>query len=245
MVLGDVHGAFGALNKHLHNKQPGMVLQCGDFGYWPQEEKLMRVGYGEYEFGHPFDPAKRIKNVLPDGRRIPIYWADGNHEDHPSLRALQKAASDPLAPIPTGEGIWWMPRGSSLILPTGEVVCFLGGARSVDRPRREKGVDWFPEELLDAEILDHLPERADIVISHTAPCSFRQSKKEAHGPDPGADWTPDSSCDVLEEALKRLRPSRWYFGHFHWQRQGKVQDCRWQALSDLTGVGRGRFWTWL
>jgi hypothetical protein len=34
-VLGDIHADFGALNQFVNKKQPDIILQCGDFGWWP------------------------------------------------------------------------------------------------------------------------------------------------------------------------------------------------------------------
>jgi len=245
MILGDVHGDFGGLNLLLATEQPGMVIIVGDLGYFPKVHQRVRMGEGDYQLGYPFDPRGRIKNRLDDGRLIPIYWLDGNHEDHRTLREEWQKAGGSLEPLAVGEGCYWMPRGSSMTLPTGELAVFLGGARSVNRPSGVEGVDWFPEEVLGPEVLDVLPERADVVFSHTAPRSFGQCKREAHGDDPNADWTPDLSEEILDQALARLRPNRWYFGHFHWGRHGRVDGCAWRALADLTGTGPGSCWIWL
>jgi len=129
-------------------------------------------------------------------------------------------------------------------VPSGEKACFLGGARSVDRPLRVMGQTWFPEEMLAADVLDVLPEKADLVISHAAPWSFDMTNAVTGSVCDEWDMTPDTSRDVLEEALRRLKPLRWYFAHFHISMKGQSQGCDWTALSDLGNQGPGQAWVW-
>lgn len=244
MVLGDVHGDFPGLNRLLVQKRPDLVLQVGDFGFWPTEPGKKGT--------HPYDPAQNLKNHTSKGKPIPVYWCDGNHEEFPALLNRWRTAGGLAKPLEVSTACYWMPRGSSLLLDDGRRICFLGGARSVDRALGQEGKDWFPEEVLGPEVLDHLPERTDIVISHTAPRVFGVAKAEtvAEGAGgrilPGLDLTPDPSEEVLDEALHRLRPSHWYFGHHHWERKGETAGCRWHGLADLTRAGAGgRHWIWL
>lgn len=53
-VLGDIHAEFRKLNSFLNKKQPDLILQCGDFGYWPKFD-------GTYELGdHKYNSAGEI-----------------------------------------------------------------------------------------------------------------------------------------------------------------------------------------
>jgi hypothetical protein len=110
----------------------------------------------------------------------------------------------------------------------------------------------FPEKCWGPRSWTFSRRRADIVISHTAPRVFEIAKAEtvAEGAGgrilPGLDLTPDPSEEVLDEALHRLQPSHWYFGHHHWERKGETAGCRWHGLADLTRAGAGgRHWVWL
>jgi hypothetical protein len=60
MVLGDVHGDFPALNRLLVQKRPDLVLQVGDFGFWPTEPGKKGT--------HPYDPAQHLKNHTSKGK---------------------------------------------------------------------------------------------------------------------------------------------------------------------------------
>lgn len=60
-----------------------------------------------------------------------------------------------------------------MTLPDGRMVCFIGGAYSMDRSRKP-GTAWWPDkEILDPEVLDHLRRHTNIMVAHTAPNAFR------------------------------------------------------------------------
>lgn len=214
MVLGDVHREFGALNTLVNKKRPEIILQCGDFGFWP---KITRHD----ERGALIVPKKPVMNGAK------LYWADGNHEDHWSLRSL---SSNEIWP-----NVYYMKRGSTLTLSDGRTVLFIGGARSTDKDMRTTGFDWFPDEVISEMDLAQLPDtKVDIVISHTCPREFA-----VMGDDMRAD---DSSRMVLSYVLARYQPSLWYFGHFHYYRTGVTRGCRWAGLSMAGCTG---WWEWL
>ena len=147
MVCGDVHANWGELNAVINKKQPNIILQCGDFGFWPREKK--------------YD----IRQIKPQNTKI--YWCDGNHEDFDSLK--NRPSNQVHA------NVFYMPRGHTMKLPDGRNVLFFGGADSYDKDQRTMGWDWFREELPSYEDFDKLSlikERIDIVISHTCPLEF-------------------------------------------------------------------------
>jgi len=143
LVTGDLHGDFGQLNRIINIKHPDLVICCGDFGYWPNFQKIKKL--------------TDIKNG-----DTTVLWIDGNHEDHWSL---SNRKSDELAP-----GIIYQPRGSTYTLEDGRRILFMGGADSIDKNWRTVGVDWFPEEIIKPKDLENLPnENIDIFITHTCP----------------------------------------------------------------------------
>ena len=208
MVVGDVHGSWGALNNLINSKKPNIILQCGDFGFWPSL--------------HPIGP-KDIKN-----KDCKIFWCDGNHEDH---WALGKLKNNEVAP-----NVFYMKRGSTLTLPDGRTVLFMGGAESVDRKWRTIGFDWFPDEIIKPRELDFLPDTTvDIVISHTCPLSFDMDSFVIT-----KDKLIDPSRHALSYVLHCYKPKLWYFGHFHKWGKGKFEGCEWTALSMPGEIG---WWT--
>lgn len=149
LVAGDTHADWSSLNILINKKNPDIILQCGDFGYWPNEK------------GYELD---KIKNG-----KCKIYWCDGNHERHDLIKQL---VSNEVHP-----NIFYQPRGSYITL-MGKNILFIGGADSIDKQYRTPGYDWFPDELITQKDVYNLPDvYIDIVISHTAPWEFDVDKK--------------------------------------------------------------------
>lgn len=146
IVAGDIHADWEMLNKLLREENPDILLQVGDFGYWPRFKQ------------HSLD---RIEN--PNNTQI--YFCPGNHEDWDALDSFHE---EEIAP-----NIHYMRKGTRLELPDGRNIMFIGGAYSVDKAWRTPGLTWFPQEIIVDNDLKGIDERnIDIVISHTCPEEF-------------------------------------------------------------------------
>jgi hypothetical protein len=226
MVLGDVHGRWRSLNELIAGTGPDIILQCGDFGYFP---RLARP-----DGGRPNDPTGRLTT------RARVHWCDGNHEDHETLAMLRENLGEGRrGSFEVATNVFWQDRGSTLTLPDGRVVLFMGGADSIDKKLRLNGRDWFPGELISMGDIMALPDGpVDIVISHTCPSRFRL-------PVPDAEKARDPSRKLLDEVFERYRPSLWYFGHWHKRMKGRYHKCRWTCLDKLTPMLRKDAICWL
>jgi hypothetical protein len=215
MVVGDIHGKWGLTNLLIEREHPDMILQVGDFGWWPRMEGV----------------CWKLKGLeLGDAR---LHFCDGNHEDHPSLL---EHSNQQTAPAELYKGVVYQPRGSTIQLPDGRTVLFMGGAYSIDGQYRTVGNDWFPvEELISQKDFSRLPDcKVDIVISHTCP-SCMVPVRERYGTD---------SCEkALDAILDIYHPSLWYFGHWHTIAEGVEKGgCRWFCLNDIPNHG---CWRWI
>jgi len=218
IVVGDIHGDFQILNHLIETQHPEIILQCGDFGYWPRE-------YG----WPPDDPPLR-------NGKTKIYWCDGNHEDHEDhedheeLSHIVESNKCEIAP-----NCFYQPRGSILTLPDGRSVLFFGGAASGDKWRRTEGETWFQSEVPLLSDLDHIQRDAtiDIVISHTAPTAFKlwQVPPAGYSRIPWLAKHQEETREILNKILFRYHPQQWYFGHFHIQQTGCNHGCNWTALA--------------
>ena len=219
-VMGDLHGDWNHLNTFINKKNPDIILQCGDFGYWPKFSGTTSIGKPIYDSdGLP----TRMRNVwrLEDikNKNTKIYFCDGNHEDHESLKNLE---SNEILP-----NVFYMKRGSTLTLPDGRIVLFMGGARSIDYRMRTPGIDWYPEETITQSDIYNLPDiKIDIIISHTCPLEFY---KEIQSEFKFAKFN-DPCYSALSYLLEMYKPSLWYFAHFHCCQEGQYKNTRWEML---------------
>ena len=156
LIVGDIHSSWKQFNELIQQHKPDIVLQCGDFGFWPGQRF--------------YDPVPRIKPG-----KAHIHLVDGNHEDHKTIR--KRVALSSLSLSEDLPNVLYQPRGSTIQLPDGRTVLFAGGAFSIDNKIRMPSVDWFPDlEILTEKELESFPSpdevQVDIVISHTAPLEF-------------------------------------------------------------------------
>ena len=222
LIVGDLHGDWGSLNALMAKKRPDIVLQCGDFGWWPHMEVKKPVIYGQQSVW------------MLKGLKVPtftnVYWCDGNHEDH---ETLDKMTNGLMYPVLCYERVTYQPRGNTLTLPDGRVVLFFGGASSVDKQWRTPGLDWFfretPNTQEHARALTHA--QVDIVISHTCPHEFCPNEYKS-------DKMNDPTRDMLSNILEKYKPGLWYFGHWHTAKEGKHNNTYWQALDYPKHSGR-------
>lgn len=238
-ILGDIHGEFGHLNEfinkkiRLHSAVRALaedfringrelavdILQCGDFAYfWP---RCNNKGV--------------IKNQVDflKGGQVNLYWCAGNHEDHDELDRIEKNGWS--KPIEVDKGIFYCPFGSTLELTPEITVLFAGGAESTDKEWRLEKMRggypriWWPQEEIsedDLECLAAVP-RADWVISHTAPAAFNfYTRRKPH---------LSISGRFLDEVLRRYRPQKWFFGHFHDHIKDEHNGTEWECLADIGG----------
>jgi hypothetical protein len=175
-----------------------------------------------------------------------FHFCPGNHEDWEDLNS--RADSFNPVPIELYKNVFYMPRCSTLKLPDGRNVLFMGGAMSTDKEWRRYRYDWYPEEVITQADIYNLPEvEIDIVVSHTSPSWFKQELFEKSDDWKNSDsyWLEkfrDPSCLALDVVWETYRPKLWFFGHYHIAKFGKYRDTNWFALNKETDTG---WWTFL
>lgn len=225
MVIGDIHTNFEYLNQFLESQKPDIILQCGDFGWWPHYHGTEKIWQN-----------KRFDQYSVKPGKTRIYWCDGNHENHDDLQERVAAAPDGPIEIPV-PGCFYMRRGSILTLDDGRNVLFFGGAMSTDRETRIEGDEWWADEVPTQKDLDYARKqialhggRVDIVISHTAPFLVAMQLQRI---DPLR--RKDTTSFLLNQILEEYNPTQWFFGHFHMHDMGWIGDCQWTALDMALG----------
>ena len=219
-VVGDIHAEFSYLNRFIEGKAPDILLCCGDFGYWENHRN------GWYH--------DKLKNP-----KTKVYFCDGNHECHPALVELVDEYGW-KNPIEIQKDLFYCPRGSSIVLPTGESVLFFGGADSIDKDWRTPGRDWFPEENISQREIDRLDGKYyDIVVSHTCPSPLVKPMLNCLGLDSSYPKYSDPNSKALDVVYESAKPSKWYFGHWHVPYDTVIDNCEFRCLNM---VPRSGYW---
>lgn len=205
----------------LNTKRPDVILQTGDFGWWRpyHNTTVMQSTPG---------CCKKEKNWNQYGIKLhgdsKLYFCDGNHEHHDDL---DKSFKEPINEVMSN--VFFMRRGSTLELPNGKTVLFIGGADSIDSRYRTLGYDWFPQELISNKDLDNLLDcHVDWVISHTCPNYFKMAEMYEK---------VDPSQYALDYVFDKYHPEKWWFGHFHRHQKGIYNGCEWIALNCMGNTG--------
>ena len=201
LIVGDVHAQFYMLKETIEFAQKhydiDKCLVCGDYGIWNDFKvdsipKKYKMDYG-----------------------VPVYFCDGNHENHAELDKYERGKIHQLT-----DWLYYCAFGSVLEIG-GENFLFCGGADSIDKQLRKPFVSWWPTETISLEDLDYLPETdISVVISHTAPtrvCELLTESLGVSGYNGRGGKLLDPSCAYLDRVLDKYIPKRWYFGHWHYQ----------------------------
>ena len=184
-----------------------LVLQLGDFGYWPR-----------FEDGRRFLAGVEAECAAHD---LPLWFIDGNHEDHVRLAST----TTPPGPVALTDHVMYVPRGTRWQWGTTRWLA-VGGASSVDRGWRTDGIDWFAEEFMTPEQQTAIEQAgpADVVVAHDAPWGvpFLTTRlNQTTPPEDRGDWPADALTDSdahqrrLRAVAEAVRPRQWYHGHHH------------------------------
>ena len=232
LLQGDTHGnkaailgAFSAAEK----SGAELVVVVGDFGYgWD----------GTYANGSPwlYFVSKQTKNY-----NVPLMWLDGNHENFDLLEAEGAFGAEGTKDV--APGVTYVPRGMVLTLGSSNVL-FMGGAYSVDKPRRTPHVSWWPQEEITgadfermAQNVEYTDRPVDIVLTHDAPdVAFRAALRLAASSDEDMEhlvWKNDQSfpgakpnrmtLQAIYDFLKP-KPALWVHGHYHTHYTARVSQ---------------------
>lgn len=223
LLVGDLHMNTLAAHQVIDHAQAlaaDLILQLGDFGFWPHATAGQRY-------------LNEVESKLSTFG-IDLWFIPGNHEDWTSL-AERPIGDDGLRiitehtrEIPVGHRWTW---GSTRWIG-------IGGAPSVDKHLRTEGVDWFPEEEVTerqvAAIVAAGP--ADIVVAHDAPMGtdFLGRRYQQHlDPWERNSWWPVSAqlrADAHQERVRRVldgvEATRWFHGHHHVRYSSSITTAR-------------------
>lgn len=205
-ITGDIHGTldigkiteFFSECKEEYSKEDYLLI-CGDVGV---------CGFS------PADEAKTRK-ILRD---LPVttLFIDGNHENYERLYSYGVTEWNGGKVHFIESDIIHLMRGQVYNID-GTTFFTFGGAYSIDRLYRIKGISWFPEEIPTKKEyeegfnnLEKVDFKVDYILSHTGPREVVASM--------GYGEMSDDEIE-LRQYLQRIADftefDAWYFGHFH------------------------------
>jgi hypothetical protein len=237
MLAGDWHGGRHQAERAIEAAaKDGVdaIIHLGDFGYWPAWEEHTSSQTGPCAF------SARVRGWAEEAG-IPLYWLDGNHENHDALHPGQ--GNQWLRHLPRGHRWqWW-----------GKTWMAIGGGVSVDKKFRTQGDDWFPEETLTPEQWEHCMREGDvsIVVSHDCPSgvlipgvhALQKQGKTPEGDILPAPWFPieqlhesEAHRGLLGDIADEKDPAYWFHGHYHTRYNGTRKNPKWVQGGPVTSV---------
>jgi len=203
LLVGDTHGDskfVSSVNRLAKTQNAQCVIQLGDFGY-------------------DFNPnaLASIRAWLDVDEKRRWMWIDGNHDQHDYIRSEICKGKHPKKPVKHfHDRMFYCPRGSTLRIGKSKVL-FLGGAVSVDKSRRQQGINWWPQESVSTADVHRAIEQgqgANVLISHDAPpsgavrgwlreCGYKLDKASQH------------NRQAVEAVMLETGVTQVYHGHYH------------------------------
>lgn len=188
---------------------------------FPQQKSLTKEDYLIVcgDFGLVWDGSRREiywQDWLTD-KNFTTLWVDGNHENFDILYEFPLIDKFGGKVREIAPGIFHLDRGQVLTIDDKKIFV-MGGARSHDKVYRKEHISWWKEEMPSNEemeraiaALDENNWTVDYVLTHCAPRTIQTMI---------ADWYEnDPLVSFLERVRVDLNFKRWYFGHYHIDRQ--------------------------
>ena len=241
-ITGDTHSDFRRFSKTIFPEQNEMTKEdyciiAGDFG---------GVWYGANDLRHRNEEDYNLDEL--NERSFTTLFIPGNHENYARLMSDEFPVKEWNGGMvkEIRSSIYMLMRGEMYEIDGARFFAF-GGASShdvkdgildggdpdwkrkakiLDRQGkymfRVKGISWWEEELPTQEEMQHGLDvlnqndwKTDFVITHCAPSST-QALLGIHD--------NNVLTKYLEEIRQKLTYKRWFFGHYHDNRQVNAQD---------------------
>lgn len=232
-ITGDCHGDFRKFSTKLFPEQREMdkddfVIICGDFG-------------GIWDFGTESRSEKYWLDWLDD-KTYTTLFVDGNHENFDRLNSYPVKMWHGGKVHEIRESVIHLMRGQVFEI-AGKKIFSFGGASSHDvtdgildmeAPNfismkkwldtigglyRINHISWWEQELAsEAEMAEGIENvkragcEVDYIITH---CCATDTQERMGG---GGLYKSDKETDYLNQIKKLVKYGKWYFGHYHMDR---------------------------
>lgn len=205
-LIGDIHGEFHVLSRLVSEKYDlrDCILICvGDLGIgFHSGRYLDRLSY-DARCKLEIDVLK-VADVRFKERNILFKSIRGNHDDKSHFVGKLTDNIELLPDYHTEE-------------INGELWQFIGGGTSVDRVRRIKGTNWWPDEVFELD-RDKIV-KCDVLVTHIAPYLVRPTEKSniRYWLDVDGALGEDLIVEnlAIDTAYDLASPKTHYCGHYH------------------------------
>jgi hypothetical protein len=229
MIAGDWHGnrrwAIETCWRARKLPEPRIILQLGDFGFWPYPVKDWAPGDrrpAALQYLRDIEAALDLSDAE-------IWVTPGNHDDYDQINSWPWEGRSRIL-VPGFNRIHCLARGAEWEWHEKRWLS-VGGAVSVDRlwplPGRVNHVNWWPgEEVTDEEVARIAEgDPVDVMIAHDWPAMVRYTHDHHLGPT----WHPQDlqRGEVHHRRLQVIvdarQPKFYMHGHLH-QSAGRTYD---------------------
>lgn len=226
---GDIHGALDRFYADVLAFEAALgspiehVLHVGDFGVWPDPERIDRAtrahdGAGDFAAWHASGHAVPRKTT----------FIHGNHEDFDFLPRHELREVLP--------GLRYLPSGASVAIVGGLRVAGIGGCygpSDYDVPTRQLQGGARRHYTREQAVRVGRDGRVDILLLHDAPAGTRLARRLPSG---GIE-SYASQAPGLGEAVARTRPAICFFGHHHQRVDAMIGGVRCIGLNSVGQPG--------
>lgn len=206
-ITGDTHGSIDgyklfALNDNYKGKKltrNDFLIVTGDFGYiWDKDS------YKDLDYLSELD--------------YTILFVDGNHENFDMLEKYKVEKWNGGNVQMIRDNVIHLMRGQIYSI-AGKTVFVFGGAESIDKQYRKKGVSWWSQEVPSAVEFEEaksnltlVNNKVDYIITHAINTRVLKSPDS-----PMSTYRFDASAtsDMLEYFEQYVDYEAWFFGHYH------------------------------
>ncbi len=227
-AAGDIHGAVDRLYADVLEFEGALgvrfewVLQVGDFGIWPDANRIDRATRN-HEGAGDFPVWFAAKRPVPR----PTLFIKGNHEDFVWL----DDQDDPEV-LP---GLFYLRNGLTFELGPGSIrVGGLGGCFGpADFDRQSKHLQGYAHRHYTRDEIDALAGaqgRIDVLLVHDAPAGVQFATHRR-----GKGYVSEAAG--LDTLLDRVRPRVCFFGHHHTRLDAEVAGVRCLGLNKVRMPG--------
>lgn len=223
-IIGDLHAYQEKWIEQIHPvlKKDDIVIAAGDFG----------IGFLN---GRLFSEETFLDWIAE--QQYTLLIVDGNHEHFNKLEAYPFCDYCGGKAQRIRKNIYHLCRGEVYFIDNKKVFV-LGGGFSLDKARRTPGESWFPQEMpSETEYrnamnnLNKHNNQVDFIVTHT--CPYDTVQYLATIGNYGVQKKIDDELRLtlfLENLRENVKYTRWYFGHFHvdrelWRNQTAVFNC--------------------